>query len=90
MVKAAQGLIKGQDPDISDNPDQVIDEFKKRFCDTKLFYDPFARDKFAKYIFRAHHADRSQYTTEQVRQHIEEAQLFIEAAYSCNVRMSME
>jgi sulfite reductase (ferredoxin) len=89
MVQAAQALIKGQDPDISDDPDQVAAEFRRRFHDTKLFFDPFQADKFANFFFKAHATPRDSLASDKVRILMEEAQLFIEAAYSCNVRMTM-
>lgn len=89
MLTAAQGLIKGQNPDISNDPDEIVNEFKTRFCDTEIFYDPFARDKFAKYLFRIHQEGSKSLTEDQARKRLEEAHLFIEAAYSCSVRMSM-
>lgn len=91
MVSAAQALIKGTNPDISDNPDEVMKEFQLKFLDTEVFFDPFAKDKFAKYFLKAHGEGLSNINTqEKVRQFIEESQLFIEAAYSCHVRMSMQ
>lgn len=90
MITAAQALIKGENPDISKDEALIINEFKTRFCDTEKFYDPFAGSKFANYLFRMHGAPYMGLNAEQVRQRIEEAQLFIEAAYSCNVRMSMQ
>ena len=89
MIHAAQGLIKGYNPDISNDPEIILQEFKQHFCDTEKFYDPFAGDKFANYLFKTHDTDLATLNREQVRQQIEEAQLFIEAAYNCNVRMSM-
>src|SRR3990167_435440 len=90
MLTAAQGLIKDKNPDISDKPDEILAEFKTRFCDTEIFYDPFARDKFARYLFSFAEKGIVGLRPEQVRQRVEEATLFIEAAYSCNVRMSMQ
>lgn len=89
MLTAAEGLIKDKNPDISDKPDEILAEFKTRFCDTEVFYDPFARDKFARYLFSSVEKGVTGLRPEQVRQRVEEATLFIEAAYSCNVRMSM-
>ncbi|MBI4412412.1 MAG: nitrite/sulfite reductase [Deltaproteobacteria bacterium] len=90
MVTAAQGLIKGQNPDVSNQADKIITEFKTRFCDTEIFYDRFARDQFANYLFRAQSEGFGSLNKEKVRQRIEEAQLFIDAAYNCHARMSME
>ncbi|HBF12269.1 MAG TPA: sulfite reductase [Deltaproteobacteria bacterium] len=90
MVTAAQGLIKGKNPDISNDANIIIDEFRKMFCDTQIFYDPFAGAKFAQHLFMAESQGTKGLRPEQVRQRVEEAQLFIEAAYSCHVRMSMQ
>lgn len=89
MVQAAQALIKGQDPDITDDADLVVEQFRKRFCDTKIFFDPFQADKFANFFFKAHATPRDTLAADKVRILMEEAQLFIEAAYSCNVRITM-
>ena len=70
-----------------------MDEFRKRFYDTELFFDRFAKDKFANYLFRAHglelEAKQETYTVDLARERIEEAQLFIEAAYSCQGKMNI-
>lgn len=88
MLRAAQALIKGKNPDISEDAKDITHEFKKNFIDNQLFFDPFAGDKFANYLFRAQAKGTDGLTEEQVHHRIEEAQLFIEAAYACNVRMS--
>lgn len=90
MLTAAQGLIKGQNPDVSDDPDVIVDEFRQRFCETKLFNDPFAGAKFQQFLFNIHKADLAQFDADKTRKLIEESSLFIEAAYSCNIRMSMQ
>lgn len=89
MLSAAQGLVKGKNPDVTDKPDDILKQFKTLYCDTEVFYDPFAKDKFAAMIFLASEKGLSFNSPEQVRQRLEEAQLFIEAAHSCNLRMSM-
>ena len=53
MVRAAQGLVKDQNPAISENDDQIIAEFTRRFYDTQLFWDKYAGGKFAEYLFKA-------------------------------------
>lgn len=90
MLKAAQGLIKGANPDISDNKDEILKEFKTRFCDTELFYDPFAKDRFARYLFASFEKPLDTSNPDHVRQRVEESQLFIEATYSAHARMSMQ
>lgn len=89
MLTAAQGLIKGNNPDIADDPQAIISEFKTRFYDTELFFDPFGGARFANYLFAAQKLDLNNLNAEQSRKLIEESSLFIEAAYACNIRMSM-
>jgi sulfite reductase (ferredoxin) len=91
MLQAAKALIQTENIDIADDPDRILDEFRSRFYDTERFFDPFARGKFAQYLFDAHeHPPGSNGGTgaEDAHRRIEEAQLFIEAAHSCYNRMS--
>ena len=56
MLTAARGLIQMQNPDIGSDPEGVLAEFRERFCDTQLFFDPFVGGKFARLIFQAFEA----------------------------------
>lgn len=89
MISAAQGLIKKFNPDISDNPKAVLGEFQSRFCETKIFYDPYAGAKFAHYLLKTDPSQLPHLDADKTRKLIEESSLFIEAAYACNIRMSM-
>jgi len=87
MLTAARALVQAEYPDVSTNPDQVVSEFRKRYYDTQLFFDPFAGGKFANYLFDAHARAREPRSEESVRYLIDEAQLFIDAAHSCSNRL---
>ena len=87
MLTAAKALVRVQTFDIGDDPEQIVSEFRTRFYDTQLFSDRFAGGKFAHYFFRLHEKDRSSTSLEDAHQHIEEAQMFIEAAYACDERL---
>lgn len=91
MLIAAKGLVRAQNPDIPNTPDRIVDEFRSRFFDTQLFFDPFAGGKFAQYLFQAHEMFRAYpegvRDRDSVRQLVEESQLFIEAAHACNRRI---
>ena len=89
MLLAAKGLIKSEFIDISDNPDSIVKEFRTRFFDTEVFFDKYARGKFAMYLFRRHETGPRD-TTEAAHQLIEEAQLFIEASHACNARLASQ
>lgn len=87
MLSAAKALVQVENQNISNNPDQIVAEFRQRYYDTKLFFDPFAGGKFAGYLFSAHEKSGQPYTEESSRYLIDEAQLFIDAAHSCNNRL---
>ncbi|HZE13781.1 MAG TPA: nitrite/sulfite reductase, partial [Chthoniobacterales bacterium] len=87
MVTAAKALVQVENQNIGNDPDQIVSEFRQRYYDTKLFFDPFAGGKFAGYLFSAHEKSTQPYTEESSRYLIDEAQLFIDAAHSCNNRL---
>jgi sulfite reductase (ferredoxin) len=86
MVRAAQGLIKAQKPDISEDEDQILREFTTRFYDTQLFWDKYAGGKFAEYLFKAREFIQQARVVNADRavQLLQEAQLFIDAAHDCH------
>ncbi len=83
MLKAARTLVEEQFFDVPDNADRIVEEFRTRFYDTKLFWDEYAGGKFGQYFFRAHEKSGEAYTPEEAHRRVEEAQLVIEAAHSC-------
>jgi sulfite reductase (ferredoxin) len=94
MLIAARGLVRTQFWDLPDDPERIVTEFRKRFYDTQLFQSPdagqYAGGKFALYLLNRQ-AEQNRAATlspEKVRRGVEEAQLFIEAAYSCHQRLT--
>jgi sulfite reductase beta subunit-like hemoprotein len=87
MLLGAKALIKIRNANVTDDPEQVVSEFRAQFFDTKLFWDPFAGGKFAQYFLDAHQKAGEPYTLDRSRYLLDEAQLFIDAAHSCNHRM---
>ena len=90
MLSAAKALIQVRDIDIVDQPDTIVREFRTRFHETKLFWDPFVGAKFARYLLEAHAKPPNDVSTDEAHRHIEQAQLFIEAAHSCHDRIQSE
>src|ERR671918_2762345 len=86
MVRAAQGLVKDQNPNISEDETQIIGEFTKRFYDTQLFWDKYAGGKFADYLFKAKEfiGAGNAANADRAVQLLQEAQLFIDAAHDCH------
>ena len=87
MLTAAKALVQVEYPDVPNNAAQIVAEFRKRYYDTQLFFDPFAGGKFANYLFDAHRKADQLHTSESSRYLIDEAQLFIDAAHACSSRL---
>lgn len=87
MVHAAKALVKVNHQGVSDDPDDIIGEFRTRFYDTQKFWDPYAGGKFANYLFDAHQKANQPHTADSSRYLIDEAQLFLDAAHSCYNKM---
>jgi sulfite reductase (ferredoxin) len=87
MLQAAKALAREADSRVGDDATEIVEAFRKHYYDTKLFFDPFAGGKFASYFFRAHKESKKTLDSEQARQRIEEASLFVEAAHACQNRM---
>src|SRR5262249_34217742 len=87
MLRAARELVATQFGAVSDDPSEIVKEFRERFHDTKLFWDPFAGGKFAQYLF---HAVENPLPSagDAVHRLVEESQLFIEAAHSCRTKLA--
>jgi sulfite reductase beta subunit-like hemoprotein/uncharacterized protein (UPF0332 family) len=85
MVHGAKALVKLINPNIPDDADLIVSEFRTHYFDTQKFWDPFAGGKFANYLFDAHARAKTgqSYTEDASRYLIDEAQLFIDAAHSC-------
>jgi sulfite reductase (ferredoxin) len=76
MLQAARGLVKQQWLDVPETPAVVVKEFQARF--TALF-----QPALAAYFVRRHENPPTAFTGESTHRLIEEAQLFIEGAYTC-------
>lgn len=92
MLQAARALVRTQFLDVGDEANRIVAEFSRRFYDTRLFFDPYAKGKFARY-FLDHHAklngDSSALTSEDsAHQLIEESLLFIEAVHACESKIN--
>jgi sulfite reductase (ferredoxin) len=88
MLQAARALVKDQFLDVSNDPETVVREFRVRFYDTRLFHDRFVAGKFAEYLFARHAEPPARHNHDQAHRTVEEAQLFIEAAYACYDRIT--
>jgi sulfite reductase (ferredoxin) len=87
MLLGARALVKLQLMEVSEDPEEVVREFRARFYDTQLFFDKYAGGKFAHYLFRRHGRPPARLTPDAGRQAVEEAQLFLDAAHACRTRL---
>ncbi|MFO0552679.1 MAG: nitrite/sulfite reductase [Polyangiaceae bacterium] len=87
MITGARALVRERVPDIGDDPEEIVAKFNAALVEPKIFFDPFAGAKFAHYLFKAHREGVGDATAEHAHQRIEEAQLFVDAAYQCYDRM---
>lgn len=90
MVRAAEALVKTQNYDVATEEGAIVAEFRKRFCDTQVFFDKYAGSTFADYLFKARDALPQLNGVEKgaALQRLQEAQLFIDAAHSCYNKLS--
>ncbi|MEO0600784.1 MAG: nitrite/sulfite reductase [Myxococcota bacterium] len=88
MVSAARTLVRIKEPDVGTDPAIIVDRFRALYHDTKVFWDPYAKGKFARYLL-ATHADppEGEIRASVARRHLDEATLFVEAAHACFIRL---
>ena len=90
MITAARTLVRVQFADVSKDPDIVVNEFRTRFVETKLFWDKYHHGQFGNYLFARHEGPDTRYTQGTAHQVAEEAQLFIDAAHKCHAKLLAE
>jgi sulfite reductase (ferredoxin) len=88
MLSAARSLVRSQFIDITEDPDHIVDEFRKRFVDTKVFLDKYMGSQFANYLFTRHENPPTRLDEDHAHRIAEEAQLFVEACYACDAKLS--
>ncbi len=88
MLSAARALVLNVNLNVGDDPNNIVKEFRQRFYDTELFFDKYAKGKFAQYLFSRHENPKANPDKESSHRLIEEANLFIEAAHACDARLA--
>ncbi|HEY5656460.1 MAG TPA: nitrite/sulfite reductase [Myxococcota bacterium] len=88
MLSAARALVRTEYIDVTEEPDDVVREFKRRFFDTRRFFDKYAGGKFGQYLLDRHAGPDGPADADVASRRIEESQLFIEAAHACEGRIS--
>jgi len=90
MLSAARALVRTEYIDVTEDPDDIVPNFKRRFFDNERFFDKFAGGKFGHYLLERHESPPTAVDHDVAAQRIEESLLFIEAAHACEARMSAE
>jgi len=88
MLRAARELVRLQWQDVPEDAPTVLAEFKRRFCETQIFHDPFAGAKFANFFIQSIEQPLEDFSPQKVHRLVEEAQLFIEASHACSQRLA--
>ncbi len=88
MLLAARALVRTQFLDVGTDADSIVEEFRTRFYDTKVFFDKYAKGKFATYLFNRYENGLSRYDVDTAHQIADEAQLFIEACHAAEGRVN--
>jgi sulfite reductase (ferredoxin) len=88
MILAARALVRRQFLDVGDKPDVIVAEFRRRFYETRLFFDKYAGGKFAQYLLKRHAGPPPAPDAGSAGRLVQEAQLFIEAAHACDAKMA--
>ncbi|MEZ4214836.1 MAG: nitrite/sulfite reductase [Myxococcota bacterium] len=88
MCTAARALVRMQYIDVTEKPEEIVAEWKRRFFDTELFFDKYAKGKFGQHLLDRHARGRVDVTRDLAAAIVEEAQLFIEACHACETRLA--
>ena len=87
MVAGARALVRTEHPNVPDEPETIVREFKTRFYDTERFFDRFAKGRFARPLFDRHESGApAAHEEEATRVLVEESQLFIDAVHAMEIR----
>jgi sulfite reductase (ferredoxin) len=88
MLSAARALVRTEFIDVTEEAADIVKEFKARFFDTERFFDRYAGGKFGQYLLLRHTEPPVRVDDGEASRRVEESLLFIEAAHSCEARIS--
>jgi sulfite reductase (ferredoxin) len=86
MLKAAWTLVQLTWHDVPTDPDLVVNEFRTRFVEPKIFWDTYHHGQFANYLFNRHEAVDDRFNNDTAKKTVEEANLFIDAAHKAHAK----
>lgn len=86
MLTAAKTLVQLQWVDVPDDANVIVEEFRKRFVETQIFWDKYHADQFSKYLFARHEGPDKRFNADTAHKLVEEANLFIDAAHKAHAK----
>ncbi|HVT87242.1 MAG TPA: nitrite/sulfite reductase [Tepidisphaeraceae bacterium] len=87
MLRAAHTLVQLQWLDAPFEASTIINEFRTRFVDTRIFWDTYHADQFSRYLFVRHeNGPDTRYTADTAHKIAEEANLFIDASHKAHAK----
>ncbi|HYO08613.1 MAG TPA: hypothetical protein VER17_06535 [Tepidisphaeraceae bacterium] len=85
MLKAAHTLVQLEWMDAPNDPKRIIEEFRRRFVDTQVFWHRQHANQFSNYLFNRHeNGPDARFTRDTASKLVEEANLFIDAAHQAH------
>ena len=87
MLRAARTLVQVQWLDAPNDSNLIVEEFRKRFVDSKVFWDTYHGDQFSRYLFARHEGADTRFTKDTAHKIVEEANLFIDAAHKAHAKV---
>ena len=88
MLSSARALVRTEYIDVTEDPDEIVAQWKQRFIDTEIFFDKYAKGKFGQYLLDRHSSPPASIDRDQAAAHVEESQLFIEACHAAETRIT--
>jgi sulfite reductase (ferredoxin) len=88
MLSAARALVRTEYIDVTEDPDDIVAEFKTRFFDNQRFFDKYAGGKFGQYLLERHEKRDAAVDRDVAARYIEESLLFIEATHAVEKKIA--
>lgn len=86
MLSAARALVRTEYIDVTESPDDIVAEWRKRFFDTERFFDKYSGGRCGQYLLDRYANPPQRIDRAEAARRVEEAQLFIEASHACEAR----
>jgi hypothetical protein len=87
MLTAARTLVQLAWLDVPSDPATIVNEFRARFVEPKIFWDTYHAGQFANYLInRQESGPDPRFNEDTAHKIVEEANLFIDAAHKAHAK----